>query len=125
MISPLPSPPPPDSPIVLPKGASSEKRMDIMGFKLSPKKFAEPSKLPATPSNQREILLGVSQLLLRWVNWKSHWKKDWRIRRENRENDENLSTTPNIDMSAGNIAQMGDIRDKIAADLWQDYIMTA
>ncbi|KAL6294157.1 hypothetical protein ACE6H2_002299 [Prunus campanulata] len=32
------------------------------------------------------------------------------------------TTPPNIDMSAANIAQMGDIRDKIAADLWQDFI---
>ncbi|CAL8136775.1 unnamed protein product [Prunus armeniaca] len=32
------------------------------------------------------------------------------------------NTTPPSDMSAGNIAQMCDIRDKIAADLWRDFI---
>ncbi|CAL2230034.1 unnamed protein product [Prunus armeniaca] len=36
--------------------------------------------------------------------------------------DSENTTTPNIDMSAGNIAQMGDIRDKIVADLWRDFI---
>ncbi|XP_021820766.1 uncharacterized protein LOC110762438 [Prunus avium] len=36
--------------------------------------------------------------------------------------DSENTTTPNIDMSARNIAQMGDIRDKIAADLWRDFI---
>ena len=36
--------------------------------------------------------------------------------------DSKNTTAPNIDMSAKNIAQMGDIRDKIATDLWQNFI---
>ncbi|CAB4302319.1 unnamed protein product [Prunus armeniaca] len=36
--------------------------------------------------------------------------------------DSENTTPPNIDMSARNIAQMCDIRDKIATDLWRDFI---